>query len=568
MMIAAEIKEMVMAPYAMYEVAKAFGVATLPFPELGDQSGTLLLDLPQILPGDRFEPAAVKVSGAAFAGTLRHFAGVSVRESPEIINADGSWGGGPGAQRGYILDFGGMRSVLRLMRTGTALKYALVLPWLGTDFAAASLYPAHNGRVASRIPDPDGAAQVSLRGAESQKLYVQIHGNLSVDEFLDQCVLETLVFPANLRASVADRPPFWTHPGPLQGETSMSGLAEALTSLAAELTSPLSPKLSIVSDAPGVIAVPGGFAFLQAEKSAAASWAGNPGTSAALRAGVPGTLPMHFPLPDDGKTWILRSLKVSAAAALSPWIFESIGTDPAGSPSTLRIDARLSAAQAFLPTQAVELHGVGLLLGAAADAELSIELCADAGSRPAPGPALAVCMLPLSGPQEWREALFEKPLMLDAGAVYWIAIKAKSGTSWWSVSPAGTAKSALYAEDGTAWQPFPRMLPSAAPAPSGPGPKKTPVDFPAAGLRLFRSPRPEENQARVVVSHSSGTSVVEMALPVSDEPLEVEWLWPEAHRPESAPAAGGRSLDLGIRSLAGGTLDIAAATLYFAWKGP
>lgn len=568
MMIAAEIKEMVMAPYAVYQVGKAFGVATLPFPALSEQSGTLILDLPQILPGDRFEPGTVKVFGSAYAGTLRHLAGVSVREAPEIINSGGSWGGGPGAQRGFILDFGGMRSVLRLLRNGTSLKYALVLPWLGTDFAAASLYPAHNGRVASRVPDDDGALQVSLRGAESQKLYVQIHGSLSVDEFLDQCVLETLVFPANLRASVADRPPFWTHPGPLQGETSMSGLAEALTSLAAELTSPLTPKLAIVSDAPGVITVPEGFAFLQAEKSAAASWAGNPGTTVALRAGVPSTLPMHFPLPVDGKTWILHSLKVSAAADLSPWIFEAIGPDPAGSPSFLRIDARFSAAQAFLPAQPVELHGVGLLLGAAADAELSVELCADDASRPAPGPALAVCMLSLSGPQDWREALFEKPLLLDPSVAYWIGIKAKSGTAWWSAAPAGTAKTALYAEDGTAWQPFPRMLPSAAPAPSGPGPKKTPVDFPAAGLRLFRTPRAEENQARVVVSHMVDASIVEMALPVSDEPLEVEWLWPEAHRPEIAPSVGGRGLDLGIRSLAGGTLDIASATLYFAWKGP
>lgn len=567
MIFAAEVKAVAQMPYGAYAALQAYGIATLPYPALSELSGTRTFDLPQILPGDRFEPAAVAVTGAAFAGKLRHFAGVSVREVPEIIKSDGEWGGGPGAQRGFILDFGGMRSILRLLRAGSSLGYVLVLPWQGTDFGAASLFPAHGGRVPTRTPAASPVAQVSLRGAESQKLYVQVANNLTLDEFLDQCVVETLAFPANLRASVNDGPPFWTHPGPLQGEASMTGLAEALTSLAAGLAAPLVPRLALQSDSPGVIAVPGGFAFLQAEKSAPASWAGDAGTTVPLRAGVPGTLPMHFPLPVDGKAWILRSLKVSAAATLSPWIFEAIGPDPQGSPSSLRADARLSAAQGFAAAQAVELFGVGLMLGAAPDAEVSVELCADEGGRPAPGPALAVCMLSLSGEAAWRDALFEKPLSLDAGTAWWIALKAKSGTVWWSAAPAGAAKRALYAEDGTAWQPFPRMLPAPLPAGS-PAPAKTPVDFPAAGLRLFRAPRPDENQARVILSHAGAASTVEMALPVSDEAIEVEWLWPEGHRPELAPADSGRSLELGIRSLAGGTLEIAGATLYFAWKGP
>jgi hypothetical protein len=547
------------------KAGRAHGIPALPQPHT--QSGTLILDLPQILPGDRFEPAAVTVTGEAFYGKLKAFANVTVREVPEIVNADGAWGDKPGEQRGFILDFGGMRSILRLLRSGSALTYVLVLPWQGTDFAQASLSPAYSGPFPMRTPEERGTHQFSLRGAESQKLYVQIAADLTLEEFLDQCMLETLVFPANLRASVADRPPFWTYPGPLQGETAMQGLSEALTSLAADLTAPLAPKLTLQSDAPGALQVPGGFAFLKAEKSAAASWAGSPGTAVPLRAGVPGTLPMRFPVPEDGKIWLLRSLKLSAAAGLAPWILDPVTPDPAGGTSALRINARLSAAQGFLCAQPVELHGVGLLLAAPQGAELSIELFADDGGRPVAAEALETRMLAVSGESAWQEALFEKPLLLEAGATAWIVVKAKSGSALWNVAPAAGSIAALYAEDGTAWQPFPRMLPAASGSPAAPG-AKTPVAYPSAGLRLFRTPRPEENQSRVVVSHANGASLVEMALPVSDEAVEVEWLWPEAGRPQLAPAEGGRGIELGIRALSSGNLDISAATLFFAWKGP
>jgi hypothetical protein len=534
---------------------------------LDGHSGTVVLDLPAIAPGDRFEPAAVKVTGATFYGKLEDYAGLAVREAPQTVHSDGAWGNPSGGETGFILDFGGMRSVLGLARLSGDFKFTLVLPWLGTDFGPASLFPSYPGNTPQRGPSADGAFGVSLRGAETQKLYVQIRGDLSAEAFAAACALESLAFPANLRASVADRPPFWTHPGPLQGETSMQGLSEALTSLAADLKAPLSPKLTIQSDAPGVLEVPGGFGFLQAEKGAAASWAGSPATSIPLRAGVPGTLPLRFPAPQDGKTWSLRSLRMAAHATLDPWIFEPVGTDPAGSPASLRIDARLSACQGFRPAAPVELHGVGLLLAAAADAEISVELCADESGRPATGPALAVRMLSLAGAAEWREALFEKPIALEAGALAWIVLKAKSGTALWSAAPAYAGIAAQYAEDGTAWQPFPRMLPAPVPgAAPPPGPKPTPVDHPAAGLRLFRTPRPEENQARVILSHANGGALVEMPLPVGDEAVEAEWLWPASGRPELAPGPD-RGLELGLRSLSGGVLDIASASVFFAWKG-
>lgn len=581
----AEIKTYQPAEYALSKSAPVYRQNHQPFPPLSEQSGTLISDLPAILPGDRFEPAVCRVKGSPFAGRLKDFSGAAVREVSETVDSLGAWAASTGSQRGFILDFGGMRSILRLLRApGSALAYALVLPWQGTDFAMGSLFPAQTGTTPARKPKSPGVEEVSLRGAESQKIYVQIEGNLSLDQFLDQCVLETLVFPANLRASVGDRPPFWTHPGPLQGEAEMTGLAEALTSLAADLTAPLSPKLTLQSDAPGVLEIIGDFSFLSAEKSAPASWAGNASTSLELRAGVPGVFPMHFPGPKDGKVWELRSLKLDAAAVLAPWILDAVTPEPASDDASIRVDSRLSAAQNFRTGPGVELFGVGLFLGAAQGAELSIELQTDDGRRPAAAPALASKMLTVSGDganQEsggsvnggsggnaaWYEATFETPLSLEAGKDFWIVAKAKSGAARWAVAPVpedgsasapGKAYAALYAEDGTAWQPYPRMLPAPSQAAASP----------AAGLRLFRAPRPEENQARVTLSHAYGASVVEMSLPVTDEPVEVEWLWPAAGRPLLPPAADGRSIGLDIRARSSGSLDVRSATIFFAWKEP
>jgi hypothetical protein len=573
----AEIKQYQPAEYATFHAAPLYRQNHQPFPPLSERSGTLVSPLPGILPGDRFEPAVCKVKGSPFAGKLKDFSGAAVREVSETVNSNGEWAASTGSQRGFILDFGGMRSILRLLRNpGSTMTYVLVLPWQGTDFAMGSLFPSQTGTTPTRKPKSPGAEEVSLRGAESQKIYVQIQGNLTLDQFLDECVLETLVFPANLRASVGDRPPFWTHPGPLQGEVDMTGLAEALTSLAADLTAPLSPRLTLQSDAPGVLEFTGDFSFLSAEKSAPASWAGNAATFLELRAGVPGVFPMHFPEPQDGKTWELRSLKLSATAALAPWILDAVTPEPASESASIRVDARLSAAQNFPTGPGVELFGVGLLLGSAQGAELSIELQADDGGRPAATPALASKMLVISangGNSAWYEASFETPWLLEAGKDFWIVAKAKSGSARWAVAPVvapvaedagttapGKAYAALYAEDGTAWQPYPRMLPVVSAAVA--------VAAPAAGLRLFRTPRPEENQARVTISHAYGASVVAMSLPVRDEPVEVEWLWPASGRPLLPPAEDGRRIDLDVQARSSGGLDVKAATVFFAWKEP
>lgn len=577
MAIAAQVKNK-QVEYGRDYASVAYSVATLPFPDpLYDHSGTLVADLPELQPGDRFEPIAFTVRGLSFAGRLQDFAGASVRENPEIVNADGAWTSPSGDQHGYILDFGGMRSILRLLVQSSPMGYVLVLPWLGTDFAPGSLFPSQSGNPPTRLPASSPVSAVSLRGSESQKLYVQVKGKITLEQFLKGCIVESLVFPSNLRASVADKPPFWTHPGPLQGDDKMTGLAEALSALAADLTAPLGPKLTVQSDAPGVIRLPDGFSALTAEKSAAASWAGDAATSLPLQAGVTGTLPLHFPRPLDGKTWELRSLKLKAAPKLAPWIFEAVTPDPgagAANRALLRIDGRLSAAQGFDLSQDAELHGVGLMLGSPGTAELSIELSPDAGGRPgdaAPGATsgiLATKMITVGGDAAWRDILFDKPLPLKAGT-YWIGLKAKSGKAAWSAAPGPDALAACYAEDGDGWQAFPRMVPNGPgilpPSPLMPLPSAS-VASPCAALRIFRTPRPEENQARVVASHPGVTDTVEMSLPAGGGPVEVEWLFPAGNRPLLPPGADGRGTELSIRSLSSGQIDIQAATVFFAWK--
>jgi hypothetical protein len=352
----------------------------------------------------------------------------------------------------------------------------------------------------------------------------------------------------------------------LQGDDKMTGLAEALTALAADLTGPLAPKLTVQSDAPGVIQLPDGFSALTAEKSAPASWAGAASTSLPVQAGVTGTLSLQFPQSPNGKTWELRSLKLKAAPKLSPWIFEAATPDPGGGYAAIRADGRLSAAQRFVLAQDTELHGVGLLLGGAA--ELSVELSPDAGGRPGDAAPSATKMLTVDGDAAWREVLFDKPLALKAGS-YWIGLKAKSGKAEWSAAPGPDALAACYAEDGDGWQAFPRMLPS-GPGISPPSPflplHSASLASPCAALRLFRTPRPEENQARVVASYAAGSETVDLALPPGGGAVDVEWLFPEGHRPLLAPGADGYGTELSIRSLSSGRLDIQSATIFFTWK--
>src|SRR4051812_27091255 len=101
--------------YASNYMVSAYAAGRVPFPALSDHYGTMVVDLPQILPGDRFTPGVLKITGQPYAGTLRNFAGVAVREASELVKSNGAWGGSPGAQHGFILDFGGMRSILRLL---------------------------------------------------------------------------------------------------------------------------------------------------------------------------------------------------------------------------------------------------------------------------------------------------------------------------------------------------------------------------------------------------------------------------------------------------------------------
>jgi hypothetical protein len=87
-----------------------------------------------------------------------------------------------------------------------------------------------------------------------------------------------------------------------------------------------------------------------------------------------------------------------------------------------------------------------------------------------------------------------------------------------------------------------------------------------AGLRIFRTPWPEENQSRVTLSHTDGSTQTEMALPISDDPVEVEWLWNPAALPVLAPSEVDRTINMGIRSLSSGALNIEVATVFFTWK--
>jgi len=185
-----------------------------------EESGEKELLLTTVAPGSRVAKAQARVSGAAFSGRLKFFKGIKVTASPVVYNADGQ----PEApvmkgEQAFILDFTGMRSVLRLELLNNKGKFTLVLPWLGTDFSPKSLYPispSSPGGMALPLPDSVGASVVRFVGVETTKLFIQLAptGNaLKETEMLEHCRIATATHPSNVKASLNGRLPFWTRPG-------------------------------------------------------------------------------------------------------------------------------------------------------------------------------------------------------------------------------------------------------------------------------------------------------------------------------------------------------------------
>jgi hypothetical protein len=364
----------------------AYPALEVDFGALADHtvSGRTSVDLGRFVPGAKLRRASVRVAGEAFHGKLQDFHGTRVSDSPTLYDQSGAAAPAIAGQSAYVIDFGGVRSVLGL-RMPSGSRIVLVLPWMGTDFGQKPLYPLNSTFAFYALPTADtvGKATVGFPAIETAKLFVQIVDGAigSADAFAQQVRIVSSVLPGNLRASLPGRPVFFTHPGVLDREVELQGLVDELNARVDELTEPTPLAIDLVCDTPGALSVQfDAAADLEVERSAAALWGGRPSLDLPLAALQRTRVELVFPTTDVA-AWLLRGLSLELGGAFPRW--RAFG--PIGAPQrrlATRIDARFSVARRVPLPGRVVLHGVALPLEVAGACELRLEWLAEADGAP------------------------------------------------------------------------------------------------------------------------------------------------------------------------------------------
>ena len=534
----------------------AYPALEVDFGALADHtvSGRTSVDLGSFVPGAKVRRARVRVAGEAFHGRLRDFHGTRVSDSPTLYDQSGAAAPGIAGQSAYVVDFGGVRSVLGL-RMPAGSRIVLVLPWMGTDFGQKPLYPLNSTFAFYALPtaEPTGKGSVGFPAIETAKLFVQIvNGPIgNADAFAEQVRIVSSVLPGNLRASLPGRPVFFTHPGVLDREIELQGLVDELNATIDEFTAPTPLAIDLVSDTPGALSVLfDAAADLEVERSASALWGGQPSLALPLAALQPTRVELVFPTTDVA-AWLLRGLNLELGGTFARWrAFGPIGA-PQGRLAT-RIDARFSVARRVPLPGRVVLHGVALPLELAGACELRLELLAEADGAPRDGPPLATLDLALdgagSGAATWCEALFATPIDSGEAEAVWLVLKAKRGAAAWvaSAESAPLPPAALFTHEGGRWQRYP-VRAGQAPAPQ---------------LRLLREPLPRENQPLLALAWD-GTTLAASAEPGSGAAVKVEFVLAGSATQSVAPAGGAVVVALTATAAASGTLTLKRAAASF-----
>jgi hypothetical protein len=515
-------------------------------------SGQTAVSLGTLGPGASVQSARVRVAGAAFHGKLNRFFGTRVTRSPLLYDTDGAAAPSVPGQSAYVIDFGGVRSVLGL-RMPAGVKIVLVLPWMGTDFGQKPIYPISSTFSYIALPraDATGKAQVGFPAIESAKLFVQIAGSGIADEaaFAENVRIVSAVLPSNLRASVAGRPVFCTHPGTLEGEIELDGLVAELNAVAQGLGAPQVIKIDIVSDTPGALSVLYEAATdLEIERSQDALWGGRATLDLPLPALMPTPLDLLLPTT-DAATWQVRRIALEFSGSFPRW--RAFG--PAGPPQgrlSAAVNARFSVARRLVLPGRVVLHGVALALQASGGTELRLEIAADADGTPLDGPALATLDLaPDSAGAEaaWHDALLATPIDSGDAQALWVVLKGKSGGAAWLAQGEAAAlpRATLYTRDGGRWQRYPTRA----------------GQVPAPQLRVLREPLPRENASLLTLAWN-GTPLSADAEPGTGAPGRVEFVLPGDETRSAVPAGGAVTLGLTATAGASGMLTLRRATAY------
>ena len=503
------------------------------------QSGNLTVELGELNPGTRVLDARMSVEGLPFQGLLSNLSGATATVSPVVYELTGKPGNGPSGDRAFIVDFGGLRSVLALSVKDAGIS--LILPWLGNDFSDKPIFTA--GATLT-----EGSSRVGLTGLETTKLLVQVRGSSlpTAADFAERCRIRTGTLPTNLRASVNGRPPFWTSPGPLTEIVAVQGLAAELNAVASSLTEPAAVNLTLQTDTPGVVVAPAAQRVLVVQQTATASWGGAPSTEVVLQSLQPQEFEVPF-VADKPQSWQIDRVELELSADFPPWrAYEGqvFGTSVRVG---MKVDAQLSVARRIEFAQAAEVFGFALLVPADAVAEIRLDVMEEEeGGGPGAEPLAGadVQLVGGGGPDtRWHEVVLAAPFKIAAQQGAWVVAKTKTGSFGWAgrLQPPGSGPT-LYQREGGRWERYPTQTAS-----------------PVAAIRLLRLPYPDENGPVLGCGWSDGKgspSRVEAGRDVTSVVLE---------RPGSDPVllgpdAGTIRLMLRLDALSSGTVSVRSLT--------
>lgn len=412
---------------------------------LDPASGNTTLQLPYQIPSNaRVRLATATIKGETYSGTLRNFAGVSVRAAGiEYSGSDQTLPETDLSKKAFVVDLGGMRKVSALWITGNllsaGLSMALVLPWMGIEFGEKPLFPLNEEKPKL---DTTGETQVNFPEIETAKLFIQFSKNISelqagnpaiIDEILDSIVITCNTFPLNVRAAVANHPPFFTHLGEMIGEQSLPDFSAEVNAYLDELTASgvtsvdIIP-LTVTTDLPGVITLEGH--QLSYDLVATAKW--NESTRLPINFLHQEEKEVILEFPASGNDdWQMNGLSMEITHDFPEWrtfprpianVFDNI---------VARIAPDFNIAQCITINESAELHGISFYLTEIkSDAELFIELVEDLNGVPGEKALHSeIIAVPAFSQIQWFDVFFSKPLKTTAGRHIWFVVKSKIGSA-------------------------------------------------------------------------------------------------------------------------------------------
>ena len=467
-------------------------------------SGNTTLQLSYQIPDNarvRFATATIK--GDTYSGTLRNFAGVSVRAAGiEYSVSDQTLPETDLSKKAFVVDLGGMRKVSSLRITGNlaGLSMALVLPWMGIEFGEKPLFPLN--KEAPEL-DETGKTLVNFPETETAKLFIQFSENISelqagdpaiIDEILDSIVITSNTCPLNVRVAIADRPPFFTHAGEMIGERSLPDFSAEVNAYLYELsesgmTNVDGIPLTVTTDLPGVIKLENH--QLSYDRVAIAQW--NESTRLPINFLHQEEKEVILEFPASGNdNWQMNGLSMEITHDFPEWrtfprpianVFDNI---------VARIAPDFNIAQRITINESTEFHGISLhLTEVNSNAELALELIEDLNGVPGEKVLHSeIVAVPAISQIQWFDVFFSKPLKTTAGRHIWFVVKSKTGSVGIVLEAVDTPESsARFNRHGAGWKKFPYKQGQLA-----------------AAFRQLRKPATGED-ARVVELEVSGKTV-------------------------------------------------------------